>query len=168
MPSFKVTKQLNVWYDHGTGKGGNLVDVGTLNFNCSVADLLQHLSQNPSAQTFSFHPPTSWDISGTVASPNSSLFKAGDDVFGMANFPGIGNAYTEYVAVPGTHLALKPSNIEATQDFKMTMEKVLPSRRRYTDEYVADKIKRNGGFKRCHHFFLSTIQITPMDAVPYH
>lgn len=58
-PSFKVNRQLNVWYDHGTGKGGNLVDFGTLYFNCNVADLLQRLSQNRSAPAFSFHPPTS-------------------------------------------------------------------------------------------------------------
>ena len=57
-PSFKVNRQLNIWYDHGTGKGGNLVDFGTLYFNCSVADLLQRLSQNQSASSFSFHPPT--------------------------------------------------------------------------------------------------------------
>lgn len=57
-PSFKVNRPLNVWYDHGTGKGGNLVDFGTLYFNCSVADLLQRLSQNQAAPAFSFHPPT--------------------------------------------------------------------------------------------------------------
>ncbi|NLR63275.1 DNA primase [Chitinophaga varians] len=57
-PSFKVNRQLNVWYDHGTGKGGNLVDFGTLYFNCSVANLLQRLSQNRPAPAFSFHPPT--------------------------------------------------------------------------------------------------------------
>lgn len=57
-PSFKINRQLNVWYDHGTGKGGNLVDFGTLYFNCSVADLLQGLSLNQPAPAFSFHPPT--------------------------------------------------------------------------------------------------------------
>lgn len=57
-PSFKVNRQLNVWYDHGTGKGGNLVDFGMLYYNCSVADLLQRLSQKQPAPVFSFHPPT--------------------------------------------------------------------------------------------------------------
>ncbi|QJB29848.1 toprim domain-containing protein [Chitinophaga oryzae] len=57
-PSFKVNRQLNVWYDHGTGKGGNFVDFGTLYFNCSVTDLLQRLSQKQPAPAFSFHPPT--------------------------------------------------------------------------------------------------------------
>ncbi|WP_291912700.1 toprim domain-containing protein [Chitinophaga sp. CB10] len=54
-PSFKVNRRLNVWYDHGMGKGGDLVDFGTLYFNCTVADLLQRLSQQP-APALSFHP----------------------------------------------------------------------------------------------------------------
>ena len=44
-PSFKVNRSLNAWYDHGIGKGGNLIDFGILYFNCTVSDLLQHLSQ---------------------------------------------------------------------------------------------------------------------------
>lgn len=40
-PSFKVNRQLNVWYDHGTGEGGNLIDFGIRYFKCSVAGLLQ-------------------------------------------------------------------------------------------------------------------------------
>ena len=27
-PSFKVNRKLNVWYDHGLGKGGNIIDLG--------------------------------------------------------------------------------------------------------------------------------------------
>ncbi|MEO8405754.1 MAG: CHC2 zinc finger domain-containing protein, partial [Chitinophagaceae bacterium] len=27
-PSFKVNRQLNIWYDHGAGEGGNLIDFG--------------------------------------------------------------------------------------------------------------------------------------------
>lgn len=52
-----------------------------------------------------------WDISGVVASSNSTLFKAGDEVFGMVNFPGHGKAYAAYVAAPADQLALKPANI---------------------------------------------------------
>lgn len=28
-PSFKVNRKLNRWYDHGLGKGGNLVDLAS-------------------------------------------------------------------------------------------------------------------------------------------
>jgi NADPH:quinone reductase-like Zn-dependent oxidoreductase len=52
-----------------------------------------------------------WDISGIVTASKSPLFKEGDEVFGMVNFPGTGNAYAEYVAAPAAHLALKPANI---------------------------------------------------------
>ncbi len=52
-----------------------------------------------------------WDISGIVAATNSKHFSIGDEVFGMVNFPGLGNAYAEYVAAPAEHLALKPANI---------------------------------------------------------
>ncbi|WP_162054861.1 NADP-dependent oxidoreductase [Pontibacter pamirensis] len=54
-----------------------------------------------------------WDISGVVEAVGDDVtnFKAGDEVFGMVNFPGHGKAYAEYVAAPETHLAHKPANI---------------------------------------------------------
>ena len=54
-----------------------------------------------------------WDLSGTVVEIGDAVtdFKIGDAVFGMANFPGKGNAYAEFVAVPAAHLTLKPANI---------------------------------------------------------
>lgn len=57
-PSFKVNNKLNAWYDHGTGKGGNLVDLGILLHNCSVADFLQKLT-NQSSVPLSFHQQSS-------------------------------------------------------------------------------------------------------------
>ncbi|CAN5868304.1 NADP-dependent oxidoreductase [soil metagenome] len=59
------------------------------------------------------HVLVGWDISGEVvaAGHEVSLFKEGDEVFGMVNFPGKGRAYAEYVAAPETHLALKPTTI---------------------------------------------------------
>ncbi|NOW95923.1 NADP-dependent oxidoreductase [Mucilaginibacter sp. SG564] len=52
-----------------------------------------------------------WDISGRVVTSDSEKFKVGDDVFGMINFPGYGKAYSTYVNVPASQLALKPSTI---------------------------------------------------------
>ena len=43
-PSFKVNLKKNVWYDHGDGSGGTLIDFGIRYFNCSVPDLLSKLS----------------------------------------------------------------------------------------------------------------------------
>jgi len=46
-PSFKVNRKLNVWYDHGTGMGGTIIDFGINYFRCSVADFLHLLDGNP-------------------------------------------------------------------------------------------------------------------------
>src|SRR5439155_23004922 len=46
--SFKVNRQKNVWYDHGLGKGGNMVEFAVQFFNCNVSEALQKIS--------SFHP----------------------------------------------------------------------------------------------------------------
>lgn len=62
--SFKVNRQKNVWYDHAVGKGGDLIDFGTLYHNCSISELLARLS----APVFSFHPPT---ISGSLSDSNT-------------------------------------------------------------------------------------------------
>lgn len=54
-----------------------------------------------------------WDISGIIEEKSDDVtdFQIGDEVFGMVNFLGIGNAYAEYVSAPAAHLALKPKNI---------------------------------------------------------
>ena len=49
-PSFKVNRKLNRWYDHGLGKGGNLVDFAILYHDCTVSEFLQNLSSNLSLQ----------------------------------------------------------------------------------------------------------------------
>lgn len=57
-PSFKVNRKLNLWYDHGDGRGGNLVDFGVLFYRCSVGEFLHKLADNP-ALLPSFQPPLS-------------------------------------------------------------------------------------------------------------
>ena len=54
-PSFKINRKLNVWYDHGIGKGGKLVDLGILLHHCSVQEFLEKL--NTQELSFSFHQP---------------------------------------------------------------------------------------------------------------
>ncbi len=51
-PSFKVNRKINRWFDHGLGKGGNLIDFGILYHNCSVGEFLQKISSG-----FSLHQP---------------------------------------------------------------------------------------------------------------
>ena len=44
IPSFKVNRKLNRWYDHGLGQGGNLVDFGIEYHHCTIKELLHKLS----------------------------------------------------------------------------------------------------------------------------
>jgi len=43
-PSFKVERNKNIWYDHGPGKGGKLVDFIMEFYHCSVSEALQKFS----------------------------------------------------------------------------------------------------------------------------
>ena len=43
-PSFKVSNILNLWFDHGLGKGGTLVDLACLIYRCSVKEALEKRS----------------------------------------------------------------------------------------------------------------------------
>lgn len=45
-PSFKVNRRLNRWYDHGLGKGGNLIDFAILYNDCTVGEFLSTISSN--------------------------------------------------------------------------------------------------------------------------
>jgi hypothetical protein len=54
-PSFKVNRKGNVWYDHGIGKGGTLIDFGILYHKCSIGDLLNSLWVFRNQLPFSFH-----------------------------------------------------------------------------------------------------------------
>ena len=54
--SFKVNRKLNVWYDHGIGKGGDVIDFGVLYHHETIREFLERLKQG----RLSFHPhPTS-------------------------------------------------------------------------------------------------------------
>ncbi len=45
-PSFKINQKLNRWYDHGIGKGGNLIDFAVLYHHCTVGEFLKMLKGN--------------------------------------------------------------------------------------------------------------------------
>ncbi len=58
--SFKIDRKLNRWYDHGIGKGGDIIDFAILYFNCTISEFLLSLRSK-----FSFHQPAA-----SVASHN--------------------------------------------------------------------------------------------------
>lgn len=49
-PSFKVDRRQNLWYDHGIGKGGSIIDFGLQYHGCTIPELLDKLGAS-----FSFH-----------------------------------------------------------------------------------------------------------------
>jgi len=60
-PSFKVSKILNRWYDHGLGKGGNVIDlVLEMNNNCSVQEALLILDRD--IPSFSFQQQNTFAV----------------------------------------------------------------------------------------------------------
>lgn len=70
--SFKVNRKLNSWYDHGIGKGGNLVDFGILYHNCGVKELLEKFDNNFD-NNFSFRQPPQISIASEENKPESSI-----------------------------------------------------------------------------------------------
>jgi NADPH:quinone reductase-like Zn-dependent oxidoreductase len=59
-------------------------------------------------------PILGYDVSGVVEAvgPGASMFRPGDEVFGMARFPEQAGAYAEYVAAPSRHFAIKPAALD--------------------------------------------------------
>lgn len=51
-PSFKVDRAKGVWYDHGIGQGGTIIDFGITYFHCNVREFLERLTPY-----LSFHRP---------------------------------------------------------------------------------------------------------------
>lgn len=58
-----------------------------------------------------------WDVSGVVeaAGVGVTLYKPGDEVFGMLRYPRSAGAFAEYVAAPSRTFARKPANVDHVQ-----------------------------------------------------
>jgi hypothetical protein len=53
--SLKVNSKLNVWYDHGSGEGGTLIDLGAKLHQCSLREFLEKISNTNYQFNPSFH-----------------------------------------------------------------------------------------------------------------
>lgn len=62
-------------------------------------------------------PVIGWDVSGVVeqVGGGSSLYRVGDEVFGMPRFPRQAGAYAEYVVAPSRQFAPKPTELDHVQ-----------------------------------------------------
>ena len=94
----------------GISEGEVLVEVKAISIN--PVDVKTSLGKGAAGQFKDADPKIlGWDMAGIVKESKSPLFEAGDEVFGMVNFPGQGKVYAEYVAAPADQLAEKPSGI---------------------------------------------------------
>jgi Toprim-like len=76
--SFKVNTKSNVWFDHGTGSGGTLLDLGAALHQCTLSEFLMKLSEGNHG--LSPHQPLSTPIApenklevlsaGTLSNPD--------------------------------------------------------------------------------------------------
>jgi NADPH:quinone reductase-like Zn-dependent oxidoreductase len=92
------------------GDGEVLVQVKAISIN--TVDVKTRAGRGQAAKLKGENPIIlGWDVAGIVTESRDPAFEAGDEVFGLVNYPGHGRAYAEYVAAPADQLALKPDNI---------------------------------------------------------
>lgn len=73
-PSFKINSRSNIWYDHGSGDGGNIIDFGILYHRVDVRGFLELLIRDYRRNDFSFHPQCKKDGDiGLVAGEKENL-----------------------------------------------------------------------------------------------
>jgi hypothetical protein len=73
-PSFKINRRSNIWYDHGSGDGGNIIDFGILYHRIDVRGFLELLARDYRRNDFSFHPQFKKDGNiGLVAGEKENL-----------------------------------------------------------------------------------------------
>ncbi|MFK0295109.1 NADP-dependent oxidoreductase [Streptomyces sp. NPDC090442] len=58
-----------------------------------------------------------FDVSGVVEAvgPGVTLFRPGDEVFGMPRCPQLAGTYADYIAAPARHFARRPANVDHVQ-----------------------------------------------------
>ncbi|TRW25372.1 DNA primase [Flavobacterium zepuense] len=55
--SFKVNTNINRWYDHGIGQGGNTIDFALIYHKCTVGEFMEQLNGNLILQKPTIHQP---------------------------------------------------------------------------------------------------------------
>ncbi|SKA13543.1 CHC2 zinc finger [Chitinophaga eiseniae] len=93
--SFKVNRTKRLWYDHGTGQGGTIIDFGMAYFRCDLREFLKRLDQG-----FSFHLPLQSAVPFTPAASQPSDTPAGEKkkLVVLAAGPLVSPVLTSYLA----------------------------------------------------------------------
>jgi hypothetical protein len=126
--SFKVHRKLNVWYDHGLGKGGNIIDLGILYHNCGFKEAMEKLQE-----IFSFHLPAT-----TVQQHYSSAQNGRDNALD----PAIKVIATKPLTHPALcrYLETRKTPLELAEKFCKEVHYEL-----YDKKYFAIGFKNNAG-----------------------
>ncbi|WP_129020667.1 CHC2 zinc finger domain-containing protein [Edaphocola flava] len=66
--SFKIDRELNLWFDFGMGKGGNIIDFGVHYHNCTAIDFL-HMMDGTDAKSLSPIPVRTYQTNPVKKSP---------------------------------------------------------------------------------------------------
>jgi NADPH:quinone reductase-like Zn-dependent oxidoreductase len=95
-----------------------------------------------------------WDVSGTIIAIGNNItkFKIGDNVFGMINFPGSGNAYAEFVAASEDHLVKIPKNISFEEAAATTLAAVTALQALKPRVKKSDRVLIHAGSSGVGHF----------------
>ncbi|MCF2516991.1 toprim domain-containing protein [Dyadobacter sp. CY351] len=103
-PSFKVNARLNLYYDHGNGQGGDVIDLGRALFRCDTKALLEKLDSG----LFLFQPQnpksTGLHIDSGVT-PARALDRSGIHITALKEL-GSNLAITQYLESRGIDLAI--------------------------------------------------------------
>lgn len=106
-PSFKVNARLNLYYDHGNGQGGDIIDLGRTLFHCDTKALLEKLDSG----LFLFQPQnlksTGLHIDSGVT-PARALDQSGIHITALKEL-GSNLAITQYLESRGIDLAVAKS-----------------------------------------------------------
>ena len=95
-----------------------------------------------------------WDIAGIVeeTGEGAKQFTVGDQVFGMVNFVGVGNAYAEFVAAPESHLAIMPQSASFEQAAASTLAALTALQVLHPRVKQGDKVLIHAGSGGVGHF----------------
>ena len=82
VPSFKVNRKINRWYDFGLGQGGNLIDFAILYQGCSVGDFISTFALRNNTKTtllmrrpLDYSPDNKIEIKEVVSLRSDGLLK---------------------------------------------------------------------------------------------
>lgn len=134
----------------------NEVLVAVKSIGLNPADVKPKYVEPMLTMMFGSKPPIilGWDIAGIVDEVGSEVtkFKKGDKVFGMVNFPGVGNAYAEYVASPENHLAKMPDNVSFEEASAATLAALTALQLMQETVQKGDRILIHGGSGGVGHY----------------